>query len=255
MRSSRPGVAGGRRGDGSPRPGRRGRRADLTDAHAAGLGVDQTGAAVTAAAPQPAPAAGAAGPGPAAPLAPARIAEFPEPIRGHRPHPARARPPCTSSRFPDRSRTTAAPAAASVPEVVVGLSEDAERSYGPLTEGVNIPKGLDLDPGGRNKAPHPLQPAHQLRWPGRQRLLQPPEQPAAPSSSGTSSRRGNKAERTMQPVGGMGQTARQAGDVSTAGRRETRDPAGTDRAVPEPAERRLPARARRPGVRATQPPT
>ncbi|MFI6006715.1 hypothetical protein ACIA98_41330 [Streptomyces sp. NPDC051366] len=57
--------------------------------------------------------------------------------------------------------TPAAPAAAPAPVAVpapevVGLSEDARRYYGPLTEGLSVPKDVDLELGGRNKALHQL---------------------------------------------------------------------------------------------------
>ncbi|MER7701224.1 hypothetical protein [Streptomyces sp. NPDC096095] len=95
----------------------------LTDAHAAGLGVDQAVAAATARAakpdalqqPAPAPAPAVAAPAPA-----------------------------------PRAPTTPAPAQAPAPPV----STDAKRVRGPLTEGLTIPRDLDL--GDRARALHQL---------------------------------------------------------------------------------------------------
>ncbi|MGW6981825.1 hypothetical protein ACWGE1_20665 [Streptomyces sp. NPDC054932] len=138
----------------------------LTDAHRAGVGVDQAVAAVTAAAAKtpapapapapaaiavaaPAPAAGAAAPGrdvlaermgaagdPWA--APARRVPAPAPA----PAPAAASAPAARAAAP-RVRDAADPGAAPA-------STDAKRSWGPLTEGLDVPRDLDL--GNRARA-------------------------------------------------------------------------------------------------------
>ncbi|MFI1653264.1 hypothetical protein ACH4XT_40975 [Streptomyces avidinii] len=144
----------------------------LLDAHAAGAGVDQAVAAVinaaAAQAPAPAPAAPAtpaptAAPAPA-PAAPGAVAQpardvlasrmgssgdpWGAPPAGHVPAPAPA-PGTAPAPAP-----TPAPAAAPVREAAdpwaPPASTDAKRSWGPLTEGLNVPRDLDL--GDRAKA-------------------------------------------------------------------------------------------------------
>ncbi|MET9324485.1 hypothetical protein ABZX75_30640 [Streptomyces sp. NPDC003038] len=102
----------------------------LTDAHAAGVSVDQAIAAVTTAAAAPAAAAPpASAPAPAPAEVPAaRTDEVPDPWAAATPAPA--------------------------PALEVGLSRDARRYWGPLTEGLDVPKDLNL--GDRNKAMHQL---------------------------------------------------------------------------------------------------
>ncbi|MFJ3754470.1 hypothetical protein [Streptomyces rubiginosohelvolus] len=167
----------------------------LTDAHAAGLGVDQAVAAATArtspraaalspTAPTPAPApAVRTAPAPATTPAPAPApAVRPEPVVRTAPSPAPAtaparaaavrpelavRPPTsTPARAPApaaavRPAPAAAPAPAPAPAVrsepapapvpdpwavrpVPPVSTDAKRAWGPLTEGLKIPRDLDL---------------------------------------------------------------------------------------------------------------
>ncbi|MCX4547163.1 hypothetical protein [Streptomyces sp. NBC_01565] len=141
----------------------------LLDAHAAGAGVDQAVAAVTTAAaakaPAPAPATpaptAAPAPAPAAPGAaapPARDAlasrmgssgdPWGAPPAGRVPAPAPA-PGTAPAPAP-----TPAPAAAPVREAAdpwaPPASTDAKRSWGPLTEGLTVPRDLDL--GDRTKA-------------------------------------------------------------------------------------------------------
>ncbi|MFD7417882.1 hypothetical protein [Kitasatospora purpeofusca] len=126
----------------------------LTDAHAAGLGVDQAIAAAVApasAAPAPAPGPGpaAAAPGPAAappapaaptaPTAPTPPAAPTPPVRT--PAPAVAPPAPSTQQKPD---PWAAPA----------VSTDAKHVWGPLTEDLRIPRDLDL--GDRARALHQL---------------------------------------------------------------------------------------------------
>ncbi|MDX3486843.1 hypothetical protein [Streptomyces sp. ID05-18] len=100
----------------------------LNHAHAAGLGVDQAIAAAIAPTPAttPAPAPAAPAPGPAAaapvPAAPAPAAAPPAPGTAQKPDP------------------WAAPA----------VSTDAKNVWGPLTEGLRIPRDLDL--GDRARA-------------------------------------------------------------------------------------------------------
>ncbi|MDD9383079.1 hypothetical protein M8Z33_41835 [Streptomyces sp. ZAF1911] len=145
----------------------------LTDAHKAGVGVDQAVAAVLAAAP-PAPAPAPPTPAPARAAAPRPRRPRPGPQPAHRdraksrprapPRPAirgRRRPPPRRPRPRARSRTRSAarpaPAAGTAPapaparEPVV-VSEDARRYWGPLTEGLPLPANLDLDLGVRDKA-------------------------------------------------------------------------------------------------------
>ncbi|MFF2236524.1 hypothetical protein [Streptomyces anulatus] len=150
----------------------------LTDAHAAGLGVDQAIAAAVApasAAPAPAPGPAAAAPVPtAAPSAPAA----PAPATAPAP-PAPAAPvaitPQSAAPAPGTAPTppvrTPAPAPASAPSPAVAppapgtaqkpdpwaapaVSTDAKHVWGPLTEGLNIPRDLDL--GDRARALHQL---------------------------------------------------------------------------------------------------
>ncbi|MEW2174474.1 hypothetical protein AB0935_31840 [Streptomyces sp. NPDC007027] len=113
----------------------------LTDAHAAGLGVDQAVAAATARTSTRAPAP-AVRPAPAA-------APTPVPAAAVRTAPAPA--PATA---PTAARTAAVrPAAAPAPDAkpdpwatrpVRPVSTDAKRAWGPLTEGLRIPRDLDL---------------------------------------------------------------------------------------------------------------
>ncbi|WP_411105292.1 hypothetical protein [Streptomyces sp. cmx-4-9] len=155
----------------------------LLDAHAAGAGVDQAVAAVTTAAaakaPAPAPATPAPtaapatpapttapvpAPAPAAPGAPGAVAPpardglasrmggsgdpWGAPPAGRVPAPAPAPAPGTAP------TPAPAPAAAPVREAAdpwaPPASTDAKRSWGPLTEGLNVPRDLDL--GDRAKA-------------------------------------------------------------------------------------------------------
>ncbi|MEU7332800.1 hypothetical protein [Streptomyces parvus] len=111
----------------------------LTDAHAAGLGVDQAVAAATARTSPPR----AAAPSPTAPTpatAPAvRAAPAPAttpaaaPAAAVRPEPA-DRPTSTPDSKPDPWAARPAPP----------VSTDAKRHWGPLTEGLTIPRDLDL---------------------------------------------------------------------------------------------------------------
>ncbi|MFD0039973.1 hypothetical protein ACFVIZ_20345 [Streptomyces anulatus] len=118
----------------------------LTDAHAAGLGVDQAIAAAVAPAPAttPAPPSAAPAPGPAAappaPAAPAPATAPTPPARTPAPAPAPAvAPPAPGTQ--QKSDPWAAPA----------VSTDAKNLWGPLTEGLRIPRDLDL--GDRARAP------------------------------------------------------------------------------------------------------
>ncbi|MFD3809301.1 hypothetical protein ACFWTC_38575 [Streptomyces sp. NPDC058619] len=139
----------------------------LVDAHAAGAGVDQAVAAVTTAAaakaPAPAPASTPA-PAPASTPAPAPAsAPAPAPASAPAPAPADARVPAPAA-APGTGPTTApaaapgtAPAPAAAPPVreaadpwAPPASTDAKRSWGPLTEGLDVPRDLDL--GDRAKA-------------------------------------------------------------------------------------------------------
>ncbi|MEU8102059.1 hypothetical protein [Streptomyces rubiginosohelvolus] len=110
----------------------------LTDAHAAGLGVDQAVAAATART-----STQAAAPSPTAPT-PARAAAVrtapapattpaPAPAPALRPEPAE-RPTSTPDSKPDPWAVRPAPP----------VSADAKRAWGPLTEGLKIPRDLDL---------------------------------------------------------------------------------------------------------------
>ncbi|MFB7405416.1 hypothetical protein ACFCZR_35045 [Streptomyces rubiginosohelvolus] len=113
----------------------------LTDAHAAGLGVDQAVVAATTArtspraqAPAPSPTAPTPAPAPAVRTAPEpATAPAPAPASVVRPEPA--------------VRPTPAPAPAPDPwaaRPVRPVSTDARRAWGPLTEGLRIPRDLDL---------------------------------------------------------------------------------------------------------------
>ncbi|PVC80858.1 hypothetical protein DBP19_35050 [Streptomyces sp. CS090A] len=162
----------------------------LTDAHAAGLGVDQAVAAATARTatpashqPQAQAQAPAAAPTPAAPPAPAPgPAPAVTPTAGPAPAPATtpttAWPPASAPTPPAPLRPTPAPAAVrpapapatappaapaptpvrpgpgTAPQPDTGaapaVSSDAKRSWGPLTEGLALPHDLDL--GNRARA-------------------------------------------------------------------------------------------------------
>ncbi|MFF7497168.1 hypothetical protein [Streptomyces rubiginosohelvolus] len=129
----------------------------LTDAHAAGLGVDQAVAAATArspTAPTRAPA-----PAPATTPAPARPAPAttpaPAPAPAVRPEPVvrtapSASPSAAAAPAPAPAvRSEPAPAPAPKPDPwavrpVPPVSADARRAWGPLTEGLKIPRDLDL---------------------------------------------------------------------------------------------------------------
>ncbi|PVC92687.1 hypothetical protein DBP21_35300 [Streptomyces sp. CS147] len=129
----------------------------LTDAHAAGLGVDQAVAAATARtspqaqAPAPTPASAPAArpaPRPAAPVRPAPVAR-PEPVVRTAPAPAMtsAAAPAAAVRPEPAVRPTPAPAPEPDPwaaRPVRPVSTDAKRAWGPLTEGLTIPRDLDL---------------------------------------------------------------------------------------------------------------
>ncbi|MCY0931005.1 hypothetical protein OTB20_33405 [Streptomyces sp. H27-H1] len=130
----------------------------LIDAHAAGAGVDQAVAAVTTAAaaaatkaPAPAPAAAAA---PASAPAPASAdARVPAPAPAPGTAPAGAAP--VREAFypwapPALAPAPVAVAVASAPVPGPAVSDDARRSWGPLTEGLKVPLGMNL--GDRAKA-------------------------------------------------------------------------------------------------------
>ncbi|MFJ9080671.1 hypothetical protein ACIRO3_36360 [Streptomyces sp. NPDC102278] len=137
----------------------------LLDAHAAGAGVDQAVAAVTTAAAAKAPAPTAA-PAPAATPAPAPAppGAVASPARGSRmvgsgdpwaaPAAGRVPPPAPAPGTAPAPAPTPAPAAAPVREAAdpwaPPASTDAKRSWGPLTEGLAVPRDLDL--GDRTKA-------------------------------------------------------------------------------------------------------
>ncbi|MCY0950627.1 hypothetical protein [Streptomyces sp. H27-S2] len=107
----------------------------LLDAHAAGAGVDQAVAAVITAAATTAPA-----PAPAAPSAPA-------PADARVPAPAPV-PGAAPTAVPAAGVAPVAAAAAPVREAAdpwaPPASTDAKRSWGPLTEGLSVPRDLDL---------------------------------------------------------------------------------------------------------------
>ncbi|MFB6578547.1 hypothetical protein ACFCYC_14150 [Streptomyces sp. NPDC056402] len=159
----------------------------LTDAHRAGAGVDQAVAAVTAAAantpaptaPTAAPAAAAPAPAPAAgarvpaddpwapptrpipapaPAAPAPAPAAPAPAPGAAVGAARdvlaermgaAGDPWAAPARPVPAPAPA-PAGAPAPAASVPASADAKRAWGPLTEGLTVPRDLDL--GNRPRA-------------------------------------------------------------------------------------------------------
>ncbi|MFJ5026452.1 hypothetical protein [Streptomyces goshikiensis] len=104
----------------------------LLDAHRAGAGVDQAIAAVTAAAA----AAAASAPAPTSAPADARV---PAPAAAPVTAPAAAPAPAP-----------AAPVREAVDPWAPPASTDAKRSWGPLTEGLTVPRDLDL--GDRAKA-------------------------------------------------------------------------------------------------------
>ncbi|MFF9011065.1 hypothetical protein ACF087_35490 [Streptomyces goshikiensis] len=104
----------------------------LLDAHRAGAGVDQAIAAVTAAAA----AAAASAPAPTSASADARV---PAPAAAPVTAPAAAPAPAP-----------AAPVREAVDPWAPPASTDAKRSWGPLTEGLTVPRDLDL--GDRAKA-------------------------------------------------------------------------------------------------------
>ncbi|MFE6912196.1 hypothetical protein [Streptomyces erythrochromogenes] len=157
----------------------------LTDAHQAGAGVDQAVAAVTAAAantptPTTAPAAPTAVPAAAAPAsAPAAGARVPaddpwapptRPIPAPTPAPAAPAPApgaavgtardvlaermgAAGDPWAAPARPVPAPAPAPAPAgapAPVPASSDAKRAWGPLTEGLTVPRDLDL--GNRPRA-------------------------------------------------------------------------------------------------------
>ncbi|MEU2577484.1 hypothetical protein ACIP3B_33695 [Streptomyces anulatus] len=166
----------------------------LTDAHAAGLGVDQAIAAAVAPAPATTPAPDSATPAPdsAAPApdsaapAPASAAPAPgtaptspasAPAAAPAPAPAPAAPVTTTPQpaapapatAPTPPVRTPAPAPAPSPAVAPpapgtaqkpdpwaapAVSTDAKNVWGPLTEGLRIPRDLDL--GDRARALHQL---------------------------------------------------------------------------------------------------
>ncbi|MEU4730729.1 hypothetical protein [Streptomyces sp. NPDC023588] len=110
----------------------------LLDAHRAGAGVDQAVAAVTTAAAAPASAAPAPAPTPKSAPAPA-AARVPAPAAAPGTAPTAAPTPAP-----------AAPVREAVDPWAPPASTDAKRSWGPLTEGLTVPRDLDL--GDRAKA-------------------------------------------------------------------------------------------------------
>ncbi|OKJ51625.1 hypothetical protein [Streptomyces sp. CB02115] len=128
----------------------------LTDAHAAGLGVDQAIAAAVApasAAPAPAPGPAAAAPGPAAaPPAPAAPAAPTPAAPAPAPAPATAPAPPVRTPAPAPAVAPPAPGTAQKPDpwAAPAVSTDAKHVWGPLTEGLRIPRDLDL--GDRTRA-------------------------------------------------------------------------------------------------------
>ncbi|MGW1339384.1 hypothetical protein ACWD7B_34400 [Streptomyces rubiginosohelvolus] len=112
----------------------------LTDAHAAGLGVDQAVAAATTAQTSPRAQAPAAPPAPATTPAPA-------PAAAVRTAPAPATAPTAARTAAVRPEPAPAPDAKPDPwatRPVRPVSTDAKRAWGPLTEGLEIPRDLDL---------------------------------------------------------------------------------------------------------------
>ncbi|WP_424569871.1 hypothetical protein [Streptomyces sp. CH-036] len=150
----------------------------LTDAHAAGLGVDQAVAAATAPtspqapAPTPSPTAPTPATAPAVRAAPApattpaaapAAAVRPEPVvrtaPAPAPSPAPSPAPATAPARAAAVRSEPASAPASAPDPwavrpVPPVSTDARRAWGPLTEGLKIPRDLDL--ADRARAPDQL---------------------------------------------------------------------------------------------------
>ncbi|MEU4180944.1 hypothetical protein [Streptomyces sp. NPDC026589] len=130
----------------------------LTDAHTAGLGVDQAiAAAVAPAATSPAAPAPAPVPAPVAAPTPAAAPPAPTATSPAAPAPTPAAPapaaPASAPPVP-APPTTPAPAAAPVPGAgqtpAPAVSADARNLWGPLTEGLHIPRDLDL--GDRARA-------------------------------------------------------------------------------------------------------
>ncbi|MFF4942991.1 hypothetical protein [Streptomyces rubiginosohelvolus] len=123
----------------------------LTDAHAAGLGVDQAVAAARTSPQAPAPSPTAPTPARAAAVrlepapapAPSPTAPAPAPAPATPPAPA----PAAVVRPEPAVRPTSTPAPAPDPwaaRPVRPVSTDAKRAWGPLTEGLRIPRDLDL---------------------------------------------------------------------------------------------------------------
>lgn len=118
----------------------------LTDAHAAGLGVDQAVAAATTARTSPRAQAPAVRPAPVttpapAPAAAVRTAPAPAPAT------TSAAAPAAAVRPEPAVRPTPAPDSKPDPwaaRPVRPVSTDAKRAWGPLTEGLTIPHDLDL---------------------------------------------------------------------------------------------------------------
>ncbi|WP_331762153.1 hypothetical protein [Streptomyces anulatus] len=123
----------------------------LTDAHAAGLGVDQAiAAAVAPASAAPAPAAAAPAPATApAPAAP--VATTPQPA-APAPDTAPTPPVRTPAPAPSPAAAPPAPGTAQKPDpwAAPAVSTDAKNLWGPLTEGLRIPRDLGL--GDRARA-------------------------------------------------------------------------------------------------------
>ncbi|WP_257134718.1 hypothetical protein [Streptomyces sp. ms115] len=112
----------------------------LTDAHADGLGVDQAVAAATTARTSPRAQAPAVRPAPATTPAPA-------PAAAVRTAPAPATAPTAARTAAVQPEPTPAPDAKPDPwatRPVRPVSTDAKRAWGPLTEGLTIPRDLDL---------------------------------------------------------------------------------------------------------------
>ncbi|WP_051781852.1 MULTISPECIES: hypothetical protein [unclassified Streptomyces] len=132
----------------------------LLDAHRAGSGVDQAVAAVTTAAaqapaqaPAPAPASGAVAP-PARDVPASRMGSSGDPwgapAAGRVPAPAPAPAPAPGTAPAPTPAPAAVPVRAAVDPWTPPASTDAKRSWGPLTEGLAVPRDLDL--GDRAKA-------------------------------------------------------------------------------------------------------
>ncbi|MFJ2595085.1 hypothetical protein [Streptomyces erythrochromogenes] len=124
----------------------------LPDAHRAGAGVDQAVAAVTTATQAPSPAAAPAAGKSAPAAAPAARAAA---VDSRVPAPADARVPApaavpTAAPAPAPAPAPAAPVQEAVDPWAPPASRDAKRSWGPLTEGLEVPRDLDL--GDRAKA-------------------------------------------------------------------------------------------------------